>query len=65
MVKSNYNQDPGEAHIFGERTALDHTGKTLLVPAPRENSAAKGIDGNWVHSNLRLRAQSSCTETQP
>ena len=52
MVKPNYNPNPGEAHIFGESTALSHSGRTLLVPVPRESSSAAGIDGNWANSSL-------------
>jgi hypothetical protein len=52
MVKPNYNPNPGESHIFGERTALSHSGRTLLIPVPRESSSATGIDGNWANSSL-------------
>ena len=50
MVKPNYSPNPGEAHMFGEHVALSQTGKTLIIAAPRENSSANGIDGNWANS---------------
>jgi hypothetical protein len=47
VVKPNYSPNPGEAHIFGESTALSGTGKTLIVAVPGESSSASGIGGNW------------------
>ena len=38
--------NPGLTDWFGVRMALSGDGNTLAVPAPNENSAAKGINGN-------------------
>jgi hypothetical protein len=50
VVKPNY-PNPAQAHFFGESTALSGSGKTLIVAAPRESSAASGIDGDWANTN--------------
>jgi hypothetical protein len=48
MVKPNSNISPGS---FGARLVLSQTGKTLVIAADGESSAASGIGGNWANKD--------------
>jgi trimeric autotransporter adhesin len=54
MVKPNYI-DPSApyAREFGRITALNGSGKTLVVAVPGEDSSASGIGGNWANSSMQ------------
>ena len=48
MVKPNSNIYPV---TFGNRIRLSDTGKTLVIAAEGESSAANGLDGNWANKD--------------
>ncbi len=48
MVKPNSNISPAS---FGARLVLSETGKTLVIAADGEGSAASGIDGDWANKD--------------
>jgi hypothetical protein len=52
MVKPNSNLYPGQGGVFGHGLVLSQTGKTLVITAPLESSAASGIGGNWANRDL-------------
>jgi hypothetical protein len=52
MVKPNYKPaDPLLVATFGNRSALNGDGRTLIIPMPDEASSASGIDGNWANDD--------------
>jgi hypothetical protein len=48
VVKPNFSN---LATAFGRALVLSQTGKTLVIAADDEDSAANGIDGNWANTN--------------
>lgn len=46
--------NPQVAAAFGDTVAISADGKVLAVPAPHENSAAKGINGNQNDKSARF-----------
>jgi hypothetical protein len=50
MVKPNYVPSTGFYREFGQVTALNGTGKTLVVGMPGEDSWAQGIGGDWANA---------------
>lgn len=52
MVKPNYY--PSSQFLiqnFGDRTSLNGDGRTMIVPVTDENSAARGIEGDWANED--------------
>jgi hypothetical protein len=43
--------NPGDADFFGDSVALSGNGRTLAVGAPREDSAATGVDGDQTNND--------------
>ena len=52
VVKPNYYNAEYSYAEWGWVSALSDSGKTFVVGAPREDSSAKGIDGNWANASL-------------
>jgi hypothetical protein len=51
MVKPNANINPRGENRFGGPIVLSQTGKTLVIAAKGEDSAASGIDGDWTNND--------------